>query len=198
MKNCGIYSRVSTLDQSCELQIRELKEFAERRGWNVIVIFEEKMSGTTANRPQLKQLQKLVSERKIDVVLTWKFDRLFRSLRDLLSVLQNWSDLGVEMVSLRDNIDLTTSTGRLLMQIIGAFGEFEAALVRERVRAGVENARKKGVKLGRPALQLDSEKVRDLRSKGFPIRTIASELGISVGSVQKALKCSQIRFNTQI
>lgn len=98
--------------------------------------------------------------------------------------------MGVEMVSLRDNLDLTTGAGRLLMQIVGAFGEFEAALVRERVRAGVENARKKGVKLGRPALHLDSEKVRDLRSKGLPIRTIASELGISVGSVQKALKCS--------
>ncbi|MGE3758343.1 MAG: recombinase family protein [Pseudobdellovibrionaceae bacterium] len=188
MKNCAIYTRVSTSEQSCELQIRELKEFAERRGWNVIIAFEEKMSGTTANRPQLKQLQKLVSERKIDVVLTWKLDRLFRSLKDLLSVLQDWSDLGVEMVSLRDNIDLTTSTGRLLMQIVGAFGEFEAALVRERVRAGVENARKKGVKLGRPVLQLDIGKVRDLRSKGLPIRAIALELGISVGSVQKAIK----------
>ena len=188
MKNCTIYSRVSTQDQSCELQIRELKEFAERRGWNVVAVFEEKMSGTTVNRPQLKQLQKLVAERKIDVVLTWKLDRLFRSLRDLLSVLQDWSDLGVEMVSLRDNIDLTTSTGRLLMQIVGAFGEFEAALVRERVRAGVENARKKGVKLGRPALQLDVGKVRDLRSQGLPIRAIALELGISVGSVQKAIK----------
>lgn len=188
MKNCSIYTRVSTLDQSCELQIRELKEFAERRGWKVVAVFEEKMSGTTANRPQLKQLQKLVAERKIDVVLTWKLDRLFRSLRDLLSVLQDWSDLGVEMVSLRDNIDLTTSTGRLLMQIVGAFGEFEAALVRERVRAGVENARKKGVKLGRPALEMDVAKIRSLREHGLPIRAIALELGISIGSVQKAIK----------
>lgn len=188
MKNCSIYTRVSTLDQSCELQIRELKEFAERRGWNVVAVFEEKMSGTTANRPQLKQLQKLVAERKIDVVLTWKLDRLFRSLKDLLSVLQDWSDLGVEMVSLRDNIDLTTSTGRLLMQIVGAFGEFEAALVRERVRAGVANARKKGVKLGRPSLYLDLEKIGSMRSQGSPIRQIASDLGISVGSVQKAIK----------
>lgn len=185
MKNCAIYARVSTSEQSCELQIRELKEFAERRGWDVVVIFEEKMSGTTVNRPQLK---KLVSERKIDVVLTWKLDRLFRSLRDLLSVLQDWSDLGVEMVSLRDNIDLTTSTGRLLVQIVGAFGEFEAALVRERVRAGVENARKKGIKLGRPSLRLDVGKIKSLREKGFPVRAIALELGISVGSVQKAIK----------
>lgn len=190
MKTCAIYTRVSTSEQSCELQVRELKEYADRRGWKVTVVFEEKMSGTTANRPKLKELQKLAAERKIDIVLTWKLDRLFRSLRDLLTVLQEWSDLGVEMVSLRDNLDLTTGAGRLLMHIVGAFGEFEAALVRERVRAGVENARKKGVKLGRPALRLDSEKVRDLRSKGLPIRTIASELGISVGSVQKALKCS--------
>ncbi len=94
----------------------------------------------------------------------------------------------MELVSLRDNIDLTTSTGRLLIQIVGAFGEFEAALVRERVRAGVENARKKGVKLGRPALQLDVGKVRDLRSQGLPIRAIALALAISVGSVQKAIK----------
>jgi DNA invertase Pin-like site-specific DNA recombinase len=86
MKTCAIYTRVSTSEQSCELQVRELKEFADRRGWKVTVVFEEKMSGTTANRPKLKELQKLAAERKIDIVLTWKLDRLFRSLRDLLTV----------------------------------------------------------------------------------------------------------------
>lgn len=187
MKTCAIYSRVSTNDQSCEIQIKELQEFAHRRGWNVVAVFEEKKSGTTANRPQLKQLQKLVAERKIDIILCWKLDRLFRSLRDLLTTLQNWSEMGVELVSLRDNIDMSTSSGRLLMQIVGAFGEFEAALIRERVCSGIENARKKGIKLGRPPLIADPQQAKSLRSKGLTIRAIAKELKLSVGSIQKLL-----------
>lgn len=188
MKNCTIYTRVSTSDQSCELQIRELREFAERRGWNVIDVFEEKMSGTKSNRPQLKELQKLVVSRKVDIVLIWKLDRLFRSLTDLLSVLQDWSDLGVELCSLKDAVDMSTSSGRLLMHLIGAFAEFEASLIRQRVQSGLENAKRKGVKLGRPCLQADAGKARMLRESGMTIRQIAKELGIGNGSVQKLLR----------
>ena len=187
MKSCAIYARVSTSEQSCELQINELKEFANRRGWDVIIVLEEKLSGTKANRPQLKQLQKLVSERKIDVVLIWKLDRLFRSLKDLLAMLQDWSDLGVELCSLKDNVDLSTSSGRLLMQLIGAFAEFEGSLIRERVRCGIANAKRKGVKLGRPSLTANADQAKALRASGKTIRQIAKELKIGNGSVQKLL-----------
>lgn len=187
MKSCAIYARVSSSDQSCELQITELQEFAARRDWNVIVIFEEKFTGTKANRPKLNELQRLVAERKVDVVLIWKLDRLFRSLKDLLSMLQDWSDLGVELCSLKDGVDLSTSSGRLLMQLIGAFAEFEGSLIRERVRSGIANAKRKGVQLGRPPLVGNADHAKQLRASGCTIRQIAKELKIGNGSVQKLL-----------
>lgn len=188
MKSCAIYARVSTSEQNCEIQVNELREYAERRGWKIILILEEKISGTKSSRPQLKELQKIVASRKVDVVLIWKLDRLFRSLKDLLTMLQDWSDLGVELCSLKDNVDMSTSSGRLLMHLIGAFAEFEAALIRQRVQSGLDNAKRKGVKLGRPCLQADAGKARKLRESGMTIRQIAKELGIGNGSVQKLLR----------
>lgn len=188
MKTCAIYARVSTSEQSCEIQVKELQDFALRRGWAVSVVFEEKMSGTTANRPQLKQLQKLVAERKIDIVLTWKLDRLFRSLRDLLTTLQHWSEVGVEFISLRDNVDLTTSSGRLMMQLLGAFGEFEAALIRERVRSGIANAKTKGIKLGRPSVTVDTKLIESLLNNGLTYKQISQKLNISTGTIANKIK----------
>jgi DNA invertase Pin-like site-specific DNA recombinase len=188
VKVCAIYARVSTSEQNCELQVEELKEYAFRRGWKIEIILEEKISGTKSKRPKLDELKKLAVSRKIDIVLIWKLDRLFRSLKDLLIVLQDWSDLGIELCSLKDNVDMSTSSGRLLMHLIGAFAEFEAGLIKQRVQSGLENAKRNGVKLGRPCLQADSEKAKMLRATGKTIRQIAAELGIGNGSVQKLLK----------
>jgi len=191
-KRIAVYLRVSTADQSTELQSREIKAYIAARGWNDVTIYEDAgKSGTNGNRPELKRLLGDVKQRKVDLVICWKLDRLFRSLKDLVATLQEWTELGVEFISLKDQIDLTTSTGRLLMHMLGAFAEFEASLIRERVRAGVQNARAKGKRLGRPRNEKrDDSRIFQLRAEGKSLGQIALELGVSKGLVQRALATS--------
>jgi putative DNA-invertase from lambdoid prophage Rac len=186
-KRVAIYLRVSTQDQSTELQASELRTYAQARGWTDLKVYEDKATGTTGNRPALKQLLQDVRQRRVDLVLCWKLDRLFRSLKDLIGTLQEFQDLGVQFCSLKDSIDMTTSAGRLLMHLLGAFGEFEASLIRERVRAGLANAKAKGKRLGRPKTR-DDLAIHDLRQRGFSIRQIAKATGTSTTSVQRALR----------
>lgn len=186
MQRVALYTRVSTQDQSCELQRRELQDYAVARGWEVCKVFEDKATGTNTKRPMLNALMKDSKERRFDIVVVWKLDRFARSLKDLVIMLQEFTDLGIQFVSLRDNIDLTTSSGRLMMHMIGAFAEFEASLIRERVRAGLNNAKAKGKRLGRPKAR-DDRSIQMLRTQGLSIRKIAKELRTSVGSVQRAL-----------
>ncbi len=146
-----LYLRVSTQDQSTELQKRELLDYIDSRGWRLAELFEDKISGTHTIRPQFQQALNLCRKRGADIFLVWKLDRAFRSLRDCISTISELSDLGVEFVSLRDQgMDLTTSSGRLMMHIVAAFAEFEASILRTRVRAGISNAKAKGIRLGRP------------------------------------------------
>ena len=188
----GIYVRVSTLDQSCELQSSDLNHFASARGWVVYKVYEDHgRSGTNSNRPRLKTLMEDAKQRKFDILLCWKLDRLFRSLKDLISTLQELSELGIDFISLKDNIDLTTSSGRLMMHLLGAFAEFEASLIRERVRAGLNNARTKGIRLGRPRLRNDV-RITSLRERGLSVRQIATQLGTSIGSVQRAIAATGV------
>ncbi|OFZ54737.1 MAG: hypothetical protein A2428_00935 [Bdellovibrionales bacterium RIFOXYC1_FULL_54_43] len=182
----AIYCRVSTEDQSTDLQVSELMEFVTARGWDVYRVYEETATGTNRNRPLLKELQGDARARKFDIVLCWKLDRFARSLKDLILMLQEFSEIGIQFVSLRDQIDLTTAAGRLMVHIIGAFAEFEAALIKERVRAGLKAAKAKGTRLGRPRRR-DDEAIHHLRAKGVSLRGIGRELGVSVGAVQKSL-----------
>src|SRR5258708_1137164 len=126
-KRVAVYLRVSTQDQSTALQQQEIESYLIARGWTQTSYYEDKLTGTHGNRPQLKNLMSDVRQRQVDLVICWKLDRLFRSLKDLISTLQEFSELGVEFISLKDNIDLTTSAGRLMLHILGAFGEFEAS-----------------------------------------------------------------------
>ena len=172
-KRVALYLRVSTQDQSCDLQRRELTSYAQARGWADIQIYEDHgISGTTAKRPMLQKLMADARSRRIDVVLVWKLDRFARSLKDLLTMLQEVSELGIAFISLKDQIDMTTAAGRLMMQMLGAFGEFEASLIRERVRAGLANAKAKGRHIGRPK-QRDDAQIAQLRAQGHSMRTIA-------------------------
>ena len=186
-KRVGVYLRVSTQDQSTELQRKEILQYVESRGWTTSKVYEDKATGTNANRPMLKALLRDARERKIDVLITWKLDRFFRSLKDLVTTLQELTELRVDFISLKDQIDLSTSSGRLMMHMLGAFAEFEASLIRERVRAGLRNARSKGKVFGRPKLR-DDNRIRLLRSQGLSIRKIASEIGFSTTAVQRGLK----------
>src|ERR1700758_5265531 len=150
----AIYARVSTSNgQDPSMQTRELKEYCERRGWTVACEYVDVgVSGSKDSRPQLNQLMANAKRRHFDVVLVWKLDRFGRSLKHLVNALAEFEALGVTFVSLRDNLDLSTPSGRLMFQIIGAMAEFERSLIVERVRAGLRNAKAKGIRLGRPTV----------------------------------------------
>ena len=165
----AIYARVSTSNghQSPELQLRELRDYAGRRGWKIVEEYVDAgVSGAKDSRPALNRLMADACQRQFDAVLVWKLDRYGRSLRHLVNALAELEALGVAFVSPRDNLDLSTPSGRLMFQIIGAMAEFERALIQERVRAGLRNARAKGKRLGRPRLFVSATKIADLRSHG--------------------------------
>jgi len=184
----AIYLRVSTSDQSTELQRKDLLKYVEARGLEIFEIYEDKASGTNDRRTNLKRLLDDVSKRKFDIVLIWKLDRFFRSLKDLINTLQFLTERDILLISYKDNIDLTTATGRLMMQILGSFAEFEASLIKERVIAGLNNAKSKGVKLGRPKKACNKEGILKLRKQGLSIRNIATKLELSQGMVQRVLE----------
>jgi len=184
----AIYLRVSTQEQNTDLQRKELLEYVTARSWFIYKIYEDKATGTNSNRPELKLLLNDAKKRKFDIVLCWKLDRFFRSLKDLINTLQELSDLGIQFASYRDNLDLTTATGRLMTQIIGAFAEFEASMIKERVLAGLREAKRKNIKLGRPK-QRDDKKILLLHSQGLSFRKIAMTLNISKSMVQRSI-CS--------
>lgn len=183
----ALYVRCSTVEQSTDLQKRELTEYANARGWAVYEIYEDHgKTGTNTNRPAFQKLLSDSKRRKFDGIVVYKLDRAFRSLKDLVTVLSEWNALGVSFISLRDHVDLSTPSGRLMTQIIGAMSEFEASLIRERVRAGLAHARAKGVVLGRKP-SLDREKVFALRSKGMKATDIARELQCTRSAISKIL-----------
>jgi DNA invertase Pin-like site-specific DNA recombinase len=190
-KRVSLYLRCSTQDQSTELQKNELLAYIKARGWTLHEIFEDHgKTGTNGDRPALKRLMKDARQRKFDIVCCYKLDRFFRSLSAMVAALQEFSDLGIQFVSQKDQIDLTTSSGRLLMHLLASFAEFEASLIKERVVAGIANARRKGIKLGRPKQRNDEDILR-LRREGQTIRAIALQLKISKGSVQTALNTAR-------
>lgn len=183
----AIYVRVSTQDQSCELQKTELTAYAKARGWTIMAIFEDKATGTHDRRPSLQRLISEARERKFDILLIWKLDRLFRSIKGMVSALQEFQDLGILFVSLKDQIDISTAAGRLMTHILASFAEFEASLIRERVAAGVRARIAKTGKWG-PERKRDDEAAVSLRKKGLSVRQIAARLKISPTSVMRSLK----------
>jgi DNA invertase Pin-like site-specific DNA recombinase len=184
----AIYARVSTQNgQDPEMQTRELRDYCERRGWAIENEYVDVgVSGAKESRPELNRLMADAKRRKLDLILVWKLDRFGRSLRHLVNALAELEAVGVAFVSLTDNLDLSTPSGRLMFQVIAAMSEFERELIRERVRSGMSNAKAKGKSIGRPKLAVDSLEIARLRESGATWRAIAKATGISVGSVYKA------------
>jgi DNA invertase Pin-like site-specific DNA recombinase len=192
MMRTAIYARVSTTGhgQDAGMQTREMRQFTEARGWRLADEYVDSgVSGAKDSRPELNRLMADAKRRKFDVVLVWKLDRFGRSLRHLVNALAEFEALGIAFVSLTDNLDLSTPAGRLMFQIIGAMGEFERGLIQERVRAGMRNAAAKGKAIGRPKAVVDAAHIARLRASGASLRTIATELGVSVGTIHSA--CSK-------
>src|SRR5262249_25925727 len=186
-----LYARVSTLNgqQDPEMQLSELREYSARRG---LCIFDEYIdqgvSGSKESRPALNRLMSDAQRCRFDAVLVWKIDRFGRSLKHLVNSLADLSACGIAFISLRDNLDLSTPSGRLMFQIIGAMAEFERALIQERVKAGLRNARAKGKQIGRPHVRIDTSRVLELRNQGLSWRAISAELEIGLGTVYRAVQ----------
>ena len=185
----ALYARVSTLNnQDPEMQLAELREYAGRRGWQIVEEFTDQgVSGSKESRPALNRLMADAYRRRFDAVLVWKIDRFGRSLKHLINSLAELAALGVAFISLRDNLDLSTPSGRLMFQIIGAMAEFERALIQERVRAGIRNAKAKGTRIGRPRVFVDATRIATLRAQGLSWSQIVSVMGIGKGTAQRAL-----------
>jgi DNA invertase Pin-like site-specific DNA recombinase len=184
----SLYARVSTLrGQHPEMQLAELREYATRRGWKIVSEFvDEGVSGARERRPALDRLMADAHRRKFDAVLCWKIDRFGRSLKHLVNALADLDSLGVAFISLHDHIDLTTPSGRLMFQVIGAMAQFELALTQERVRSGLAAARARGITLGRPRTKVDAAQIARLRASGASWREISDQLGIGVGTACRA------------
>jgi putative DNA-invertase from lambdoid prophage Rac len=181
-----LYARVSTTDkeQNPEVQLRELREFCQRRGW-ATAEFMDKMSGTKSQRPQFQDMLRQVRQKKCDVVLVYRLNRFARSTRELVTWLDEFHALGIEFVSLHESIDTSTPQGRLLFRLIAAIAEFEVDMIRENVRAGIAYARSQGRQLGRPRRIADSLKITTMRGAGIRWGAIAEASGVSVSTAKR-------------
>lgn len=177
----AIYARVSTHNgQDPEMQLRELREYCQRRGWEMIHEYVDVgISGTREKRPQLDRLLADAHRRHFDMVVVWRFDRFARSVSHLLRALENFRSLGIEFVSLSEQVDTSTPTGKMIFTVLGAVAELERSLIVERVRAGLRNARAKGKKLGRPRKLTSPEVIGRMRSQGASWRAIGRAMGVS-------------------
>jgi DNA invertase Pin-like site-specific DNA recombinase len=179
----ALYARVSTGDQSPENQLLELRRYSTARDWATTEYVDHGVSGAKEDRPALRRLIDDARKRRVDVLVCWRLDRLGRNLRHLIITLDELSALGIPFVSLGEGIDATTPAGRLQLHLLGAIAEFERARIAERVRAGLERARRRGSRLGRPRGAVPIERVGSV--SGLSIREAAVRLGVSVSTLKR-------------
>jgi DNA invertase Pin-like site-specific DNA recombinase len=186
----ALYARVSTAHngQDPEMQLRELREYCQRRDWQITREYVDVgISGAKEKRPELDRMLSDAHHRRFDAVVVWRFDRFARSVSHLLRALETFRALGIEFVSLSEQVDTSTPTGKMVFTVLGAVAELERSLIAERVKAGLRNARAKGTRLGRPKAAVDAATVADLRRTGTSWAKICAELGLSKGTAQRAL-----------
>lgn len=185
----AIYARVSTANQGQDvnMQTRELRQFADARGWTVADAYVDAgVSGTKDSRPELNRLMADAHERRFDVVCVWRFDRFARSVSHLLRALETFKALGIDFVSFSEHMDTSTPAGKMVFTVLGAVAELERSLIVERVRAGLRNARAKGKRLGRPRMILDARRIGELRARGVSWRRIARQMECSARTARRA------------
>jgi DNA invertase Pin-like site-specific DNA recombinase len=181
----AIYSRVSGSGQNAEMQIRELQAYCRTRGWKIAGEYSDRTSGALDSRPELNRLMADADRRRFDVVAVWKFDRFARSVSHLLRALETFRALGIEFLSLSENVATGTPTGKMVFTVLGSVAELERSLIGERVKAGLRNAKANGVRLGRPSLrEISATEIqqlrRDRRKSGESFKALAQRYGISV------------------
>jgi DNA invertase Pin-like site-specific DNA recombinase len=184
-KRVAIYARVSTLEkgQDPETQLLQLREFAQRREFEVKGEYVDYASGKTEQREQYKVMLDLVRKRQIEVVLVWRYDRFARSTQALVNALNEFRSLGVDFISYQENIDTTTPQGELVFSIMASLAQFESALISERVKAGMARAKAQGKRISRPRLNGNlQQQIKELYENKNSIKQISKKLGISYGS----------------
>jgi DNA invertase Pin-like site-specific DNA recombinase len=193
MRRAAIYARVSTVDgrQDPETQLRQLREYAERRGFPVVHEYVDHASGSRNDRAEYRAMLEAARRRRFDVLLVWRYDRFARSLRELVNALAEFEGLGIDFVSYNEGADTTTPQGKLLFGIMASLAEFERSLIAERVKAGMQRAKAQGKHTGRPALpSLTRAKIEELLRQEPPpsLRGIAKQAGVSPETVRKVAK----------
>ena len=188
MKRAVLYMRVSTLDQHPETQMHDLRSLAAQRGLEIVEEYTDRISGAKARRPGLDQMMKDARRGRFDVVLVWAFDRLARSVKHLIEVLDELSHLNIEFVSFRENIDTGGPLGRAVVVIVGAIAELERSLIVERVRAGMRRAKLEGRQIGRRPLDIDRMAVLRDRDHGMSLTEVAKAHRISRAMVSKIVR----------
>jgi DNA invertase Pin-like site-specific DNA recombinase len=187
MKRAALYVRVSTVDQHPEIQVLDLRQMAAQRGYEIVAEFTDRVSGVKARRPGLGDLMRDARRGKFDVIMTWACDRIARSTRHLLEVLDELNRLNIEFVSFREQIDTGGPLGRAIVVIIGAIAELERNLIVERVKAGMRRARLEGRHIGRRPLELDRDAIFNDRQRGQSLGQIAKAHRVSRTTVHRVL-----------
>jgi DNA invertase Pin-like site-specific DNA recombinase len=185
----ALYARISTSNhgQDVGLQLGDLREYVRARGWHIAGEYvDQGISGSVESRPELNRLMADARKRRFDVVACWRFDRFARSTKHLLLALEEFRSLGIQFLSYQENIDTTSPLGQAVFTIVAAVATLERDLIRDRVRAGLRNARAKGKQLGRPRVAVNDAQIVSLRASGASWRTIASKLGFGEGTVRRA------------
>lgn len=192
MKRVIIYARVSTKEQNVDMQLIDLKQYAQARKLSVIQEYIDYASGSKTDRENYRKLFDDVKKRKCDVVLVWKFDRFARSTKELINALEEFNSLGVDFISYKENIDTSTPAGKILFTMISAFAEFERSIIRERVKAGMEKAKLRGARIGRPKIPpFTKQKIIMLKERGLTYKEIIKQVKISKSAYYEIIKKSE-------
>jgi len=189
MNRVIIYARVSTKEQNVDMQLSDLKSYAELRKLRVVEVYIDYASGAKSDRVNYQKLFNDVRKRKTDVVLVWKFDRFARSTKELINALEEFNSLGVDFISYKENVDTSTPAGKILFTMISAFAEFERSIIRERVIAGMEKAKARGARIGRPKIPpFTKQKVIMLKERGLTYKEIIKQVKISKSAYYEIVK----------
>ncbi len=196
MKNeAALYCRVSTNDQKTDMQLNDLRKYAAQRNLTIYQEYiDNGISGSIKKRPALDSLMADAGKKRFDVILVWRFDRFARSSRHLVEALHTFRHIGIDFISYNENIDTGSPLGEAMFTIISAMAQLERDIIRERVKAGLKNARKKGKTLGRPELEVDKAQFQKIQESGYSGRKMAKELGVSRTTITRLLSNNRVAF----
>lgn len=198
MKRAVIYARVSSADQNVAAQLCDLRPLAKARGYEIVAEYTDMISGTKGKRPGLDKLLSDARRGRFDVVMVWAFDRMARSVRHFLEVLDELTRLNIAFVSFRENVDTDSALGRAMVVIVAAISELERSLIVERVKSGMRRAKLEGRQIGRARLDIDREQVVEDRRTGMSLTQVAKRHNISRASVCRLVKESKGNSNLAV